>query len=127
MRRSMKIACLMAAGLAVVATSATATTGPAHEAATPLAYGTCSGSWVTVTDFQAVRAKPTAASTRLFDVIPGERRPCRKVVTGTQYNACGVYNATAWIQIQDFDREYGQGPGWSGFIPSVCTYDGVSP
>ncbi len=127
MRRSTKIVCLMAAGIALAATSATATTEPANQDAGALAYGTCSGSWVTVTAVQAVRAKPTAASTRLFDVIPGERRTCRKVVTGTQYNACGVYNATAWIQIHDFNNEYGQGPGWSGYIPSVCTYDGVSP
>ncbi|HEY0637835.1 MAG TPA: hypothetical protein VGD67_09325 [Pseudonocardiaceae bacterium] len=117
---------LLAAGMLLVAASASATAGTgAAQPAVPLVGGTCSGSWVTVTGQQTVRSQPSASSTAMFTVVAGEKRTCRSIVVGAAYQACGVTNANGWILIQDFNNEYGRGAGWSGYIPSVCTYDGV--
>jgi hypothetical protein len=128
-KRKVGIFGLFAASIALAATAASTTTATAGgaELASTLAFGTCSGSWVTVTATQAVRAEPNTTSKIMFYVISDERRTCRKQVVGSNYAACGVPNANGWIQIQDYKQEYGQGLGWSGYIPSVCTYDGVNP
>lgn len=124
--RKMRAVGLLAAATMLMAMFAATTTGA--SAGTPPTVqvgGTCSGSWVTVTAQVAVRSEPSATSTFMFWVVAGEHRTCRKLVAGATYQACGVTNANGWILIQDFKNEYGHGDGWSGYIPSVCTYDGV--
>ncbi len=70
------------------------------------------GEWITA------RAKPDAASAAVFQIQEGSVSPCRKLVVGAGYNACGKYDANGWILIQNLGRL-----GWSGYIPSVCAFD----
>ncbi|MEV1115932.1 hypothetical protein AB0I91_12740 [Actinosynnema sp. NPDC049800] len=121
--RKLKALGLVVASLATMATTSSLANGAPQPDL--LVGGTCAGSWVTVTGFATVRAEPNTTSRALFSVVTGEPRTCRKIVTGQVYDACGVYDANGWILIQDFNNEYGEGPGWSGYIPSVCTRDGV--
>lgn len=126
MRKVMTLG-LLAASIALAVTSSIATGASAapQEPVAPLVGGTCSGSWVTVTGLQSVRSQPNTTSTHMFYVVAGEHRTCKQIVVGQTYQACGVTNANGWILIQDFKNEYGHGDGWSGYIPSVCTTDGV--
>ncbi|WP_370949936.1 hypothetical protein AB5J62_20675 [Amycolatopsis sp. cg5] len=125
MRKS-KLLPLAAVSATVVSALAVASgTGVAAESGTQtvLAGGTCSGSWVDVHATVIARSRPDAASAKVFDVYAGETFPCRKIVVGENYGACGYPQANGWILVQDGIKRHDGYAGWSGYIPSVCTSD----
>ncbi|ALG06336.1 hypothetical protein AOZ06_04825 [Kibdelosporangium phytohabitans] len=69
------------------------------------------------------QSRPQADSGYVFTLYAGETVPCRKIVVGVDYKACGVNDANGWILVQDDLRRHDGTPGWSGYIPSVCTSD----
>jgi hypothetical protein len=125
-KRKLALLTVAVAGAAAVVTSvsgATATAAPASV----LAGGQCTGSWVNVYDTVAAKARPDASSNTIFTITvsPGYYKvyPCRKIVVGTGYGACGYTGVNGWILVQDQDWVHDGTPGWSGYIPSVCTAD----
>ncbi|HVK20420.1 MAG TPA: hypothetical protein VM677_03585 [Actinokineospora sp.] len=118
---------MIAAVIAFTATAAGAATAvptaPEGLSASALAYGQCSGSWVRMSGFASVRVAPDATSKVMFTVDKAVGMPCRKLVVGARYNACGVTGANGWIMVQDGANQYTGLPGWSGYVPSVCTTD----
>ncbi|MCG8916038.1 hypothetical protein L6E12_09575 [Actinokineospora sp. PR83] len=128
MRKS-KLFPLAVVTTAVVASVVASGTGVAAEAQLPgqdltvLAGGQCTGSWVDVNDGVIARARPDAASPAIFPIYAGETFPCRKLVVGTAYGACGYTGANGWILVQDGIKRHNGYAGWSGYIPSVCTTD----
>ncbi len=128
MRKS-KLFPLAALTAAVLAASAVASgTGAAAEAQPEgqkptAAFGQCTGSWVDVHDTVVAKARPDAASPAIFTIYGGETFPCRKLVVGAGYNACGYTGMNGWILVQDGIKRHNGYAGWSGYIPSVCTSD----
>ncbi|KZB88367.1 hypothetical protein [Amycolatopsis regifaucium] len=125
MRKS-KLFPLAALTAAVLTASAVASgTGVAAEngGSTVMAGGQCTGSWVDVHETVVARARPDAASPKIFDVFAGETFPCRKLVVGAGYKACGYTGMNGWILVQDGVMRHNGYAGWSGYIPSICTSD----
>ncbi len=90
--------------------------------------GQCTGSWVSVHAGLGigVRTAPDATNPNniMFYLAGTHIRPCRKLVIGGRYGACGQTGANGWILIQDINNTSHPGqPGWSGYIPSTCTSD----
>jgi len=94
-KRKVGILGLFAASIALAATAASTATGT--ESASTLAFGTCSGTWVTVTGTQAVRAEPNTTSTIMLTVIPvnAARAASRWWVPLTMRAECSTPNG--WI------------------------------
>ncbi len=123
MRKLLYLSGIAAIVLAVGATGASASPRP-QAADTVLAGGQCTGSWVDTHDAVAARAEPNATSSIRFWVYNNETHPCRKLVVGGGYAACGYTGANGWILVQDMYRAVDHiEPGWSGYVPSVCTSD----
>jgi hypothetical protein len=120
-----------ATSVLVMATSASLSSGAsaapdsANGSRSPavLVGGRCTGSWVDIKDTVEAQARPQAGSGYVFTLYAGETVPCRKIVVGVDYKACGVNDANGWILVQDDLRRHDGTPGWSGYIPSVCTSD----
>jgi hypothetical protein len=130
MRRS-KLLPLVAATVAVLGASGVASaSGVAAETRpsegttlTVKAGGQCTGSWVDVSATVIAQARPAANSGDIFPIYAGETFPCRKLVVGGAYQACGYTGANGWILVQDGIKRHDGYAGWLGYIPSVCTAD----
>ncbi|SEF37490.1 hypothetical protein SAMN05421837_11450 [Amycolatopsis pretoriensis] len=101
----------------------TVTQTPGTTARPAAGPGTCSGSWIYVDTLGGeigARSRPDAdaGSTIVFIVKGTGLLPCRKGVTSGLANACGVTGSHAWVLVQNVAK-----PGWSGYIPAVCTSD----
>ncbi|MBB5959769.1 hypothetical protein FHS29_006390 [Saccharothrix tamanrassetensis] len=124
--RKTKLFSLLAAASVMAAVStvgASAAAEPQGGAPGVMAGGQCTGSWVDVHDKVVAKARPDAASPAVFTVYAGETFPCRKLVVGAGYGACGYTGANGWILVQDGILRHNGSAGWSGYIPSVCTSD----
>lgn len=127
--RKMKASGVAAAVIAAVTLTASMAAGASAAqsgegtALTVQAGGQCTGSWVTVHDHVVAQARPQAGSGAIFDIYKDETFPCRKIVVGASYGACGYTGANGWILVQDGILRHNNYAGWSGYIPSVCTTD----
>lgn len=118
-------------GVAAVATSislsSAASAAPESQtgskSSAPLAGGRCTGSWVDINAKVVAQARPQANTGDIFTLYAGETVPCRLITVGVDYKACGFNDANGWILVQDNLWRHDGTPGWSGYIPSVCTSD----
>jgi hypothetical protein len=102
----------------------------ATKSAAAAAPGECTGSWVYLipSGGTSFRTAPDATNPAnvAFSIASDNAWlfPCRKLVVGGRYQACGVTNANGWILVQDWTnlaqkKEF----GWSFYVPSVCMRD----